>query len=150
MNTTKLYNFHWKDFFVQPNLAFRHLLTFRQEPKAVISPLPFVLNPLSSTSETLNTLSQFQQLSSYPAFNQIMSTVGQFDFLNFSLNIHPILTVIKNNVQVGVKGFMIQPDRLQIRYAGTAVYGLINFNLAVHNQSADFSSFMNMMTLDDF
>ena len=60
------------------------------------------------------------------------------------------MTVIKNNVQVGVKGFMIQPDRLQIRYAGTALYGLIDFNLAVHNQSADFSSFMNMMTLDDF
>ena len=149
LNTTKIYNFHWKDFFMRPSLAFQHLLTFRQEPKAVISPLPFVLNPLSSTSGTLNTLNQFQQLNNHPAFNQIMSTVGQFDFLNFSLNLHPILKVIKNNVQVGVKGFMIQPDRLQIRYSGTALYGLINFNLAVHNQSADFSSFMNMMTLDD-
>ena len=83
LNTTKLYTFHWKDFFIRPNLAFRHLLTFRQDPQAVISPLPFVLNPLSSTSETLNTLNQFQQLSSHPAFNQIMSAVGQFDFFKF-------------------------------------------------------------------
>lgn len=150
LNTTKLYNFHWKDFFMRPNLAFRHLLTIRREPEAIISPLPFVLNPLSSTSETLSNLSQFQQLSSHPAFNQIMSAVGQFDFVNFSVNLHPILAVIKNNVHVGVKGFMIQPDQLKIRYAGAALYGLINFNLAVHNQKANFASFMNMLTLDDF
>jgi len=148
LNTTKLYTIHWKDFIMHPNLVARHLLTFNRKPQAVISPLPFVLNPLASTSETLNNLSQFQQLSQLASFNQIMDIAGKFNFLDFSANINPILAVIKNNVQVGVHGLVIHPDRLQIRYAGTALYGLINFNLAVQNQSADFSSFMNVITLD--
>ena len=148
LNTTKLYTIKWKDFFMRPNLVVRHLLTFNQEPRAVISPLPFVLNPLASTSETLDTLGQFQQLSSYASFNQVMSIAGKFNFLDFTTNINPILTVIKDNIQVGIQGFVIHPDKLQMRYAGTTLYGLINFNLAVQNQSADFSSFMNIMTLD--
>ena len=149
LNTTKLYSIHWKDFFMRPNLVVRHLLTFSQEPRALISPLSFVLNPLAATSETLDTLGQFQQLSNYASFNQIMDIAGKFKFLDFSANINPILTVIKDNVQVGIQGFVIHPDKLQMRYAGTTLYGLINFNLAVQNQSADFSSFMNIMTLDN-
>ena len=149
LNTTKLYTINWKDFFMRPNLAIRHLLTFNQEPQAVISPLPFVLNPLAATSEALDNLGQFQQLSSHASFSQIMNTAGRFRFLDFSASLNPILLAIKNNVQVGVQGFVIQPDKLQIRYAGTTLYGLINFNLAVQNQSADFSSFMNIMTLSE-
>ncbi len=149
LNTTKLYTINWKDFFMRPNLAIRHLLTFNQEPQAVISPLPFVLNPLAATSEALDNLGQFQQLSSHASFSQIMNTAGRFNFLDFSASLNPILLVIKNNVQIGIQGFMIRPDKLQIRYAGTTLYGLINFNLAVQNQSADFSSFMNIMTLNE-
>lgn len=148
LNTTKLYTIRWKDFIMHPNLAIRHLLTFRQKPQAVISPLPFVLNPLASASETLDNLGQFQQLSNHASFSQIMDAAGKFNFLDFSSHLNPILLVIKNNVQVGVQGFVIHPDKLQIRYAGTTLYGLINFDLAVQNQSADFSSFMNIMTLD--
>lgn len=149
LNTTKLYTIHWKDFIMRPNLAIRHLLTFRKEPQGVISPLPFILNPLAEASETLDNLGQFQQLSNHASFNQIMNTAGRFNFLDFSANLNPIFLAIKNNVQVGVQGFVIHSDKLQIRYAGTTLYGLINFNLAVQNQNADFSPFMNIMTLDD-
>ena len=150
LKTTKLYTITWKDFFLRPNLAVKHLLTLNQEPQAIISPLPVVFNPLASVSGALNHLGRVQQLGSSTSFNQLMSTVDKFNVLDFSANLNPILSVIKNNVQVGIQGFVIQPDKLQIRYGGTILYDFINFNLAVQNQRADFSSFMNIMTLDDF
>ncbi len=149
LNTTKLYTIHWKDFFMRPSVAVKHLLTLNQEPQAVISPLPVVLNPLAAASTALGSLGKFEQLGGHASFNQLMGTVDRLNVLDFSANLNPILSVIKNNVQVGIQGFMIQPDKLQIRYAGTTLYGLINFDLAVQNQKADFSSFMNMMTLDE-
>ena len=149
LNTTKLYTIHWRDFFMRPNLAVQHLLTLNQRPQAVISPLPVVLNPLSTASTALGSLGQFQQLSNSASFNQLMGVVDRFNVLDFSVNLNPLLSVIKNNVKVGIQGFVIQPERLQIRYAGTTLYGLINFDLAVQNQRADFSSFMNIITLDE-
>ncbi len=149
LNTTKLDILRRTDFIMRPISSIRNLLGLSQEPQAVISHLPFVLNSAAGeVSETLSNLGQVQQIGNHPSFNQIMDEVGRLKILNFAANLNPILAVINDNVQIGVQGFVIHPDKLQIRYAGTTLYGFINFNLPTQNQSVDFSSFMNIITLD--
>ena len=147
LNTTKLYNLKWTDVFLNFNLFMRNLLTIRQPPRAHISPLPFVLNPtrLQTLQKARNNPLIADQLTS---LSKVTNIVDKLDFINVTANLNPIVKIIINNVDFGIKGILIKPHRLQVRYAGSALYNLINFNLAQHSQKADFSSFMNILTMD--
>ena len=149
LNTTKLYNLKWTDMFFNFDLFMRNLLTIRQPPLARISPLPFVMNPAGSTLETVQTARNNPLIASrLTSLSNVTSIVDKFDFINVTTHLNPLMKMIIDNVDFGIKGLLIKPHKLQIRYAGSALYGLINFNLARHSQKADFSSFMNILTMD--
>ena len=149
LNTTKLYNLKWTDMFFNFDLFMRNLLTIRQPPLARISPLPFVINPAGSTLQTVQTARNNPLIASQlTSLSNITSIVDKFDFINVTANLNPLMKIIIDNVDFGIKGLLIKPHRLQVRYAGSALYGLINFNLAQHSQKADFASFMNILTMD--
>ena len=150
LNMTKLYSPKITDLFFNTPLMMRHLLTLRRPPQALITPMPFVFNPLRGVLGAFEKTERVLQWSdgslSVLDNSGIMNFIGNLNFLDITSNLNPIQKVIVDNIDIGIKGILVQPEGLKIRYAGSAFYGLVTFNLAQTGHKSDFSYFMNVMT----
>lgn len=150
LSAAKLNLFQWQDIIFNPSLLIHSALNWRKLPQALIAPLPFKLNPAAgAVGFAQQAQKQLSSISQFSAVSKISKIINQLEIINFTAQVHPALKFVLDNVDFGIKGVLIQPDRVQIRYAGSILYGLINFNLAKYSQKADFSSFMNILTWNE-
>ena len=147
LNTTKFYELSWIDLFTDFNLVVRSVLSSGRPPEALVAPIPFVVNPAQNVS---NFISKANSVTSQiNSLKSVTSVMNQLDFLDFTAQINPVLRIILSNVDFGIKGVLVEPNRAQLSYAGSSLFGLINFNLGKYDQNADFSSFMNIFTWEE-
>ena len=145
LNTTKFFVLDWKDFFTDFNLMVRSLVHLRKPPEAQILPLPFEVSPVSDEiSGFLKTTNSF--VNQVNTLQNVTSVMNRLEFLDLTTQLNPVLAIVLNNVSFGIKGLVVHPERLQLHYAGSSLYGLINFNLGQFSQRTQFSSFMNVLT----
>ena len=149
LKTTKLYEFKVLDLIRNTPLVMRHILTLRGPPRALIAPIPFRANPLEGIVKA-KSLGQF-----LPVGDAVLSEGGFFDFitplnfLDFTSNLHPLQKMIVDNIDIGIKGILIRSESLKIKYAASTMYGLIDFNLIEQKHKANFSHFMNAMSVKE-
>ena len=143
LSTNKIDLFHWKNIFLDQEKLIQAVLNWKKPPQASITPLHFVLNPTASAVKTIQTMS-----SRLPFLSKMTQFMDQFQFLNltWATNLHPALNFLWDNFNFGIKGVLIKPHQLQLRYSAKIAWGLIHFNLAKNNTKADFSSYMNVLT----
>ena len=151
LNMTKLHQAEWRKLLFSPKEAVRALVNMRRPPQAIITPLPFVLNPLSSAFDSIGILGNAAERlpladSLSTSSEQLTRTFSRFNVLDFTANLNPIAKIALDQVDFGVKALEIRPEKLSISYSASALYGLITIDIAKQGQKGDFSSVMNVMT----
>ena len=147
LTATKFHIVSLKDIVTSFDLIIRSILTFRREPEVIVSPVPLIEDPAGSiitpVTKVMDTLSVLQPLK------VINSVISKMQVFTLASRLNPTAQIIMDNVDVGIKGLYIHPRGLKIRYAASTLYGLFNMDLITQNQQANFSEFMNVLTITE-
>ena len=147
LNATKFNILSLTDIITNFDLVVRSLLTFYREPEVIIAPVPITEDPagkiITPLTKVVNTLSVLQPLKI------VNNVISKMQIFTVASRLNPTAQLIMDNVDVGVKGIYIHPEGLKVRYAASTLYGLVNMDLITQNQKADFSGFMNVLTIEE-
>ena len=147
LNATKLNILNLMDVVMNFDLIVRNILTYFREPEVIIAPAPITEDPAGSIitplTKVINTLSILESLQ---FINNIISKMQIFTVAS---RLHPTAQLVLDNVDVGIKGLYIHPEGIKVRYAASTLYGLVRMNLITQSQKADFSGFMNVLTIEE-
>lgn len=142
LKTNKVFGLKWYEYLANYKLALRELFTYRKPPQATVSPIELNYDPLTGVLGPIDYL--FKSVPALNAFSFLNNFLQRLSIV--SSNINPVQKFVMDNVGIGIKGLLIQPDQISVSYGASTFFGLLNFDLIKQKQGADFTPYMNILT----